>query len=156
MYIIFTALLIVFLHCFLFFSSASSNNEENKDIQQILEARIKKEKALRLAQISERKENKILAQQQQLAIEKKEIEKIKKLTLDDEEKKNYKREQQKKMFDAVKEEDDRNRMMKEARLQSQREYEFKLSKDYEYVTHFFFPFFFLKFFMVFIVELICI
>lgn len=100
-------------------------------MKQVLEARIKREKAMRVAQIEERRQLKEEDRQRRLAQEHIEIAQIQKLTIDDEEKRLMKREQQRRTFDAVKEEDERNNRIKEERLFTQREYESKLSKDYE-------------------------
>lgn len=97
----------------------------------VLETRIKKEKSMRMAQIEERKLLKEQERQNRLAQEHLEIAYIRKLTVDDEEKRLMKREQQRRTYDAVKEEDEKNKSIKEERIFSQREYESRLSKDYE-------------------------
>ena len=97
----------------------------------ILESRIVREKAMRLAQIAEKEQRRNDEKQCRLKHEYIEIAQIRKLTQDDEEKRLIRRENERKALVAVKAEDVRNRSIRLEELSNQREFESKICRDYE-------------------------
>ena len=97
----------------------------------MLESRIVREKAMRLAQIEEKEQRKHEEKQSRLHHEHLEIAQIRKLTQDDENKRLVRREQERKTLVDVKAEDVRNRSIRQEELSNQREFESKICRDYE-------------------------
>jgi hypothetical protein len=112
-------------------SSVSRFEEEIRQTQMLREEKAKREKTLRLAQMAECKEKKEQDKHRMDAQDQLDVALARKLTIDEEDRKQAHREQRRKAFDAIREEDERNKSLKEEKMSTQKEYESKQTRDYE-------------------------
>jgi hypothetical protein len=115
----------------LIFSTSNRFEEENRITKLLLEDRIRKEKALRMDSMQERKELKERERQAKVILEQFELAQNCKLTLDEEERRLAKKRLQKKAFDDLKVEDDKNKKMKEERITNQKQFESAQAREFE-------------------------
>mmetsp|Transcript_26767 Transcript_26767/g.25634 ORF Transcript_26767/g.25634 Transcript_26767/m.25634 type:complete len:551 (-) Transcript_26767:20-1672(-) len=112
-------------------SSVSRFEEEIRQTQILREEKAKQVKTLRLAQMAESKEKRAQDKYRVDAQDQLDVALARKLTIEEEDRKQVHREQRRRAFDAIREEDERNKSLKEEKISTQKEYESKQTRDYE-------------------------